>query len=150
MRGWDEMNSCIDCIYFDLGNEEPCNSCNPRFEHPNFEPKEKVEEVDKTYTTGQMIDMLLENTKRKAYTEDRGSIENTVIVSKNEILVWEHNKNQYLPKPFYKDRRWTIIEPEPEQVDYNEEIEQLRKENEQLKQECERYKYFASKCGYFR
>jgi hypothetical protein len=106
--------------------------------------------MDKTYTTGQMIDMLLENPKRKAKdSDDCGAY----LAFNDGVLCWcgdGQNEQEFAIATEDFGLKWTIIEPEPKQVDFVEEIERLKKEIDKIKEECEKYKHFASKCGYFR
>jgi hypothetical protein len=70
-------------------------------------------ELDNTVSTGFMIDMLLDNPRRKATIADKHQC-STVIINKNNTFAWEHNGVEVRFKPFHKDRRWTITEPSRE------------------------------------
>jgi len=66
--------------------------------------------MSKECTNGQMLDALLENPERKATVVDLKD-DNTVMVDSHNNLIWEHNKNSIIFKPFYKDRKWIVSEP---------------------------------------
>jgi hypothetical protein len=70
--------------------------------------------VSKTYTTGQMVDMLLENPKRKAESLDGLTAE---WVEADGRLIKCEGTYGFNITSHDKDRKWTIIEPEPEQVE---------------------------------
>ena len=70
-----------------------------------------IQKVEK-YTNGQMLDMLLENPKRKAIISNPYKDGcNAIIVDEHNNLVWEHDREEISFKPFYKNRLWIIIEP---------------------------------------
>ena len=151
---------CSNCLYEEPTEDmEPCSSCNDMdtddyafWKAKTYKPKEEkpkeAEAVDKTVSTWEMIKLLLENTKRKGLSVD-GSLE---LYFDNNILKYNVGTKamQFMITKDDSENRWTIIEPEPVEVDLYEEVTKLRQENEQLKYECEKYKHFASKCGYFR
>jgi hypothetical protein len=87
-----------------------------------WEPKE--EEVLKTYTTAQMIDMLLENRRRKAIIEDENA-RGKLIFTGNAIR-WESGTD-FVLTVFIMETKWTIIEPEVEQVDFIVAIKSFKK-----------------------
>ena len=89
-----------------------------------WEPKEEVT-VEKLYTTGQMIDMLLENPKRRATDEGED-----VIVSflGNHNSLWvESSDNEFWISTIDVNRKWRIIEPEPQKVSFAEAFKAYHK-----------------------
>jgi hypothetical protein len=91
-----------------------------------WEPKEAVE-VKKTYTTGQMVDAILENKKRTA--RPIGSIVNEFAHFLNDKIQFT-SMGKTEPLDINGDdekRKWTITEPEPEQVDFVTAIKNFKK-----------------------
>lgn len=68
-------------------------------------------EMDKTYSNGEMVDMLLENPKREAIIKGETILNNKVIVDEDNDIVWEYNRALFIPKPCHKNRRWIVLEP---------------------------------------
>ena len=66
-------------------------------------------EMDKTYSNGEMVDMLLENPKREAFFIDK-FMEHRIICNKRGEIVWKNNDLTIHFSTVHKDRRWTIIE----------------------------------------
>ena len=89
-------------------------------------PKEKEKVAEKLYTTGQMIDMLLENPERTA-SRANGSLKlfwDRVKESDNYHLHFDNGccKAKVWIDFMDKGSMWTIIEPEPEKVSFVEAL----------------------------
>ena len=134
------FNFCDTCKH---GDSYVCVEC---YMHDRHEPNEaeKAEEVEKTYTTGQMIDTLLGNRDLKAKIGD-------------VILSWDGNILKYNASYSgqqtwfvdIKDRdfKWTIIEPKPEAVAFAEAFKAFKNNKQTTIESCvtgNKY-YYSSK-----
>jgi hypothetical protein len=87
-----------------------------------WEPKEE-EKVEKLYTTGQMIDLMLENKKRRAWlVGERGRL-GTAYWTDNHIM---YGGGKFLICEDDNENQWRIIEPEPKKVSFVEAYKAFR------------------------
>jgi hypothetical protein len=98
---------------YNPANIIPKEKCEPKEEKKEAE---KVEE--KLYTTGQMIDMLLENETLIATSDHLRAY------VKNHVIICDNSNGEYVDNfaicPMTWKRQWRIIEPEPQKVSFVE------------------------------
>jgi len=87
-------------------------------------PPKREEKVEKLYTTGQMIDLMLENKKRRAWlVGERGRL-GTAYWTDNHIM---YGGGKFLICEDDNENQWTIIELEPQKVSFAEAFKAYRK-----------------------
>lgn len=125
--------SCKDCKFYepytDLNNKDNfvmvCDIpgvrnvafCNTRACFTWFEPKNETKAEEKLYTTGQMIDMLLENPKRTA--KCKGQAWGACVGNSGNLMLSDYSANLKIHIADNKTK-WRIIEPEPQKVSFVE------------------------------
>lgn len=82
-----------------------------------FEPKNETKAEEKLYTTGEMIDLLLENPERRSNSSDGLTAK---WVEEDGRLIKCEGIYGFNITSADKDRKWQIIEPEPQKVSFVE------------------------------